>query len=200
MNFNSLKGGFRKVVPALALSLLIAACNNDDAGNTSTSGDNGTGTDTVNMGSGTAQTGNTVTPPADSSARAKRKGRVSASMAADDMNSKIEMDKQGYYGRTEIAPAFTGGQSGLEDYINTNLQYPQQAIDNDVEGTVRVQFAIDEKGNVSNVTTLGEKLGYGLEEEALKVVKNMPKWSAGTVKGKGVKTWRTLPVIYKLEM
>ena len=121
-------------------------------------------------------------------------------MAADDVNAKIEMDKQGYYSRTEISPAFEGGQSALENYINTNLQYPQQAIDNDVEGTVRVQFAVDDKGRISNVSTVGDKLGYGLEDEAMKVVSNMPKWKAGMVKGKGVKTWRMLPVIYKLEM
>jgi len=201
MNFNTLKGGFRKVVPALAFSLLITACNNDDAGNTSTSGSNGMNTDTAsNVGTTTGQTATVPAPTTDSSSRGKRKGRVSTSVAADDVNVKISMDKQGYYNRTDVSPAFTGGQSGLEDYINTNLQYPQQAIDNDVEGTVRVQFAVDDKGRVSNVSTLGEKLGYGLEEEAVKVVSNMPKWSPGLVNGKVVKTWRTLPVIYKLEM
>lgn len=201
MNFNTLKGGFRKVAPALALSLLLTACNNEDTANTSTSGNTGMNADTATAsGSVTAPAANTTAPATDTTTRGKRRGRVSTSVAAEDMNAKMTMDKSGYYNRTEVSPAFTGGQTGLEDYINTNLQYPQQAIDNDVEGTVRVQFAVDDKGRVSNVSTLGEKLGYGLEEEAVKVVSNMPKWSPGLVKGKGVKTWRTLPVIYKLEM
>ncbi|MET0635491.1 MAG: energy transducer TonB [Chitinophagaceae bacterium] len=201
MNFNTLSIGFRKVLPVFTLSLLILACNSDDSGNKSTSGDNGMNTDTTSMGPDGAPLNNTtvVTGPADSSSRNRRKGRISASLAAEDLSSKITMDKMGYYNRTEVSPVFRGGQVGLEDYINANLEYPQEAIDNDIEGTVRVQFAVDEKGKVSNVSIIGDKLGYGLEEEAVKVVSLMPAWTAGTVKGKGVKTWRTLPITYKLE-
>ena len=202
MNFNNLKAGFKKVVPVFALSLVMVACNSNDEGNTSSSGDNGTNTDTTANNTGVAsgaapQSMNTATP--DSGTRTARRGRITAGMEADDMNSKMAVDKMGYYNRTEVAPVFAGGQAGLEEYINNNLDYPQEAIDNDVEGTVRVQFAVDEKGRITNVKTVGQKIGYGLEEEAVKVVSAMPVWTAGTVKGKGVKTWRTLPIIYKLE-
>jgi len=96
-------------------------------------------------------------------------------------------------------PSFDGGQVALETYISNNIEYPQEAIDNNVEGTVNVQFLVDEKGDVSNVKTIGNKLGSGLEEEAIRVVSAMPKWSPGQVKGKNVKTWRTLPITYRLE-
>jgi len=103
------------------------------------------------------------------------------------------------YSRTDVAPAFAGGESALENYIGTTIEYPQEAIDNNVEGKVNVRFAVDEKGNISNVSTLGNKLGHGLEEEAIKVVSGMPKWRPGQVKGKNVKTWRILPINYRLE-
>jgi TonB family protein len=64
---------------------------------------------------------------------------------------------------------------------------------------VNVHFLVDEKGNISNVTTVGNKVGYGLDEEAVRVVSKMPKWNPGQVKGKNVKTWRTLPIMYRLE-
>ena len=80
-----------------------------------------------------------------------------------------------------------------------NIEYPQQAIDNSIEGTVNVQFAVDEQGVISNVSVIGTKAGYGLDEEAVRVVSKMPKWSPGQIKGKNVKTWRVLPITYKFE-
>ena len=62
-----------------------------------------------------------------------------------------------------------------------------------------IQFGVDENGTISNVSTTGNKIGHGLEEEAIRVVSKMPKWTAGQVKGKNVKTWRTLPISYRLE-
>jgi TonB family protein len=130
----------------------------------------------------------------------KRMGKVSATMPTEaDANAKMEMDKMGYYNRTEVLPAYNGGQAALENYINNNIEYPQDAIDNNIEGTVSVQFAVDEQGSISNVSTIGTKAGYGLEEQAIKVISNMPKWTAGQIKGKNVKTWRILPITYKLE-
>lgn len=187
MNFSQLRIGLQGMAAVFGFSLLILSCNNAD------------------------ESANNSTTPADDTARAaispdtahktikKRSGKITAASMAEDPSAKITKDKMGIYTRTEVAPAYAGGQSGLENYIVNNLQYPQDAIDNNVEGTVRVQFAVDEKGNVTNVSTLGNKLGYGLEEEAIKVVSNMPKWTPGQVKGKNVKTWRTLPISYKLE-
>lgn len=187
MNFNQLKIGLQGMAAVFGFSLLVVSCNNADesANNSTTPGD-----DTAKAA---------ITPDTTHKAVKKRSGKITTASMKEDASVKIEKDKMGIYTRTEIAPAYAGGQSGLENYILNNLQYPQDAIDNSVEGTVMVQFAVDEKGNVSNVSTLGNKLGYGLEEEAIKVVSNMPKWTPGQVKGKNVKTWRTLPISYQLE-
>ncbi|RZM12569.1 MAG: energy transducer TonB [Pedobacter sp.] len=194
MTFNQLTAGFKGIATALLFSSLVASCNDDKSGNNSSTGSNDANTDTSSaMSSNAPATG-------DNTAAAKKKtGKASATMNADDANAKMEMDKQGYYNRAEVAPAYSGGQTALEDYINSNIEYPQNAIDNSVEGVVNVQFAVDEKGNVSNVSTVGPKVGYGLEEEAIRVVSKMPKWTPGTVKKKNVKVWRTLPINYRLE-
>lgn len=181
MIFSKLKPKFREIITVFAIITFMTACNNsDESANNSTPKDS----------SSTAVT---------SQLAKKKTGKVSTSIKADDETVKMEKDKIGYYSRTEVTPAYPGGQNALETYINNNIVYPQEAIDKDIEGTVYVKFGVDEKGNVTNVSTVGNKIGYGLEEEAVKVVSAMPSWSAGTIKGKNVKTWRTLPITYKLE-
>jgi periplasmic protein TonB len=129
----------------------------------------------------------------------KKNGKVSASIAVPDKTSPIKTDKAGFYNYTETAPIFAGGQSGLETYINNNLEYPQDAMDNSVEGTVNVIFTIDENGKVGNVKTSGNNPGYGLNEAAMKAISAMPAWTPGKIKGKNVKAWYTLPVTYRIE-
>ena len=190
MKFNSSKFITGSLM-AFAICFLITACNDETA--TKTTGNESTPGDTVGSTS-------TSAPGHDTNTVRKKKGRASiGNTPTADANAKIEKDKMGYYNYTEVLPAYVGGQSALETYINNNIEYPQEAIDNNAEGTVSVQFSVDEQGNISNIKTVGSKIGYGLEEEAIKVVEKMPKWTPGQVKGKTVKTWRILPVTYKLE-
>lgn len=190
MTVNQLKTGVKGLGAAIIFSALLVSCDDDKSGNNSTTtmSEPGADTATTNM----ATTTESATPK-------KKSGRVSTTLVADDQSVKMEKDKMGYYNRTEVSPAYVGGQSAMEDFVNKNIEYPQDAIDNNIEGVVSVQFAVDDKGNISNVSTVGQKLGYGLEEEAIKVVSKMPKWTPGQVKGKNVKTWRTLPINYRLE-
>lgn len=194
MEFRSLKFMSAGIIAATICGL-VAACNNESENNSTSTPV--TGVDTAN--SVTANNSPAETSQATAPAMAKKKkGKISATIT-EDASAKIEKDKMGYYSRTEVSPAYKGGDGALSDYINNNIEYPQDAIDNNIEGTVSVQFVVDEQGNISNVKTIGNKVGYGLEEEAVKVVSRMPKWTAGQVKGKNVKTWRVLPITYKLE-
>ena len=188
MKFNKLKTTLQTLTTGLAIGLFVISCNDDQSANNSTPAVNDGDKDT-------SATANTA-PPAKT---AKKSGKVSMAKTEDQKEEKIVMDKQGIYSRTEVAPAFTGGETALENYILTRIVYPDDAITNNVEGIVNVKFAVDEKGKISNVSTVGQKIGYGLEEEAIKVVSDMPKWTPGQVKGKNVKTWRTLPINYRLE-
>ena len=185
MKFNGLKF-LTGSITAFSMLVFVIACN-DESGNNST-----TANETDSASSSPVSTTDPVK---------KKTGKASAKMTTDaDASAKIEKDKDGYYIRTEVLPSYNGGQTALETYITNTIEYPQEAIDNSVEGTVNVQFLVDEKGNVSEVKTIGNKIGSGLEEEAIRVVSAMPKWTPGQVKGKDVKTWRTLPITYRLEV
>ena len=129
----------------------------------------------------------------------KRTGRISAAVPTIDKSSKMQTDTKGYYNYTETLPAYPGGQSSLEDYISKNLEYPQEALDNNIEGTVTIKFTIDENGKVGNVQTTGTALGHGLDEAAMKVVSGMPNWTPGMINGKKVKAWYSLPLTFKIE-
>lgn len=128
----------------------------------------------------------------------KGKGTV-VMIGANDSKAKMEADKDGIYARAEIMPSYPGGQKSLEKFVEDNLQYPQDALDNSIEGRVVISFDVDETGKIYRPMILSPKLGHGLEEEALRVVKAMPQWNPGKMKGQNVKTKFTLPIIYQLE-
>ncbi len=125
------------------------------------------------------------------------KGKVIV-MESPKMTGSMEADKSGTYSNVEVYPSFPGGNGGLQKYFDNNLKYPENASNDGVEGTVQVMFTVDENGKLSNPHIMGEKPGYGLEDEALRVVKTMPAWNPGKLKGKNVKTNFTLPVKFQL--
>ena len=126
------------------------------------------------------------------------KGKVSTNMESPKASGNEEAtDTEGYY--TNVYPSYPGGNNALAGFFEKNIQYPLQASDNGVEGTVNISFTVDENGKVAGVKTTNSRLGYGLEEEALRVFNKMPRWKPGSLKGKNVKTRYTLPVRFQLE-
>ena len=130
---------------------------------------------------------------------AKRKGKMTINMPAGSNTEKMVKDKEGVYNWAEAAPEFPGGQNALYNYVNKNIEYPEKAIDDNTTGTVRVSFVVDEHGNVTRPQIIGNKLGNGLDEQALKAVSNMPAWKPGKVHGKNVKTRLELPIAFQVE-
>ena len=110
----------------------------------------------------------------------------------------IEMDKEGIYNRTEIRPSYPGGQKALAKFIQDNIVYPETALENGVESSVDVVFAVDENGKVYTPMVKGDRAGYGLDDAALNVVSKMPKWNPGQIKGHNVKSYYTLPISFKI--
>ena len=131
--------------------------------------------------------------------KTSKKGRIILELLKMNPEEKIEADQEGVYNRSEIMPTYSGGENALRQFIETHIQYPDNAINNNIEGTVKVYFTVDEQGKIYAPTILSPKLGYGLEEEALRVVRQMPKWVPGQVQGKNVKAHFTLPIPYKIE-
>lgn len=96
------------------------------------------------------------------------------------------------------APEFPGGSEGLRAYLIDNLRYPEQAKKDGVEGTVAVLFTISEDGSVLNVE-VSHGIGSGCDEEAIRVVKAMPKWKPAIKDGKPAAGQYALPITFKLK-
>ena len=101
------------------------------------------------------------------------------------------------YSIVEEMPEYPGGMDKLVEYLSQNIKYPQQAIEKGIEGKVFVSFIVEKDGSVSNVQ-VQRSLGGGCDEEAVRVVKAMPKWKPGKQRGKTVRVSYTLPVNFKL--
>lgn len=139
----------------------------------------------------------TVAPTTATAKVKKMKASISWTSEADSRGAvvKLEKDKEGVYSRAEVMPEFPGGQEALQKFVEENVNYEQAAIDN-TEGTVRVSFIVDENGKVSKPIVIGQSPDKELKEEALRVVREMPAWRPGTVKGKTVKTRLELPITF----
>ncbi len=183
----------------------LVACNSDDynkGADKNTSDSSAVNSGTVSGADHTAT--DTLSTSATTPKATKRKGHASIIMpaAGSDMTGKTEMvkDKEGVYSNVQVMPEFPGGQNALADYINNHVEYPQQAIDDNTTGTVKVSFVVDENGKITNAHLInGGKVSSGLEQEALRVVNAMPAWKPGQVKGKNVKTRLELPISFQFE-
>ena len=95
----------------------------------------------------------------------------------------------------EVYPSLPGG---LPAFWAKNIRYPNQAREANVEGRVVVNFIIDEEGNLDRCEFV-QKLGYGCDEEVLRVVKLMPKWKPGMMNNKPVKVSFKQAIQFKLQ-
>ena len=98
----------------------------------------------------------------------------------------------------ENEPEFPGGEDSLYAYIARNIKYPEAAKKEKIEGRVFVTFVIEKDGQVSSAKILRD-IGGGCGEEAIRVVKSMPKWKPGTQRGNPVRVQFNLPVSFMLE-
>lgn len=195
---------------AVTLCLFIACQNKTETSNSSNdSTANMVTTPANNDSTATALPANTETAqpttpgsassPTSKTATHKKMGKATAGTIAQNKSGKMQASSAGVYEFSEVRPAYRGGQEALENYITSNIVYPDAALENNTQGTVEVEFTVDENGKIKDAHTLGNRLGDGLDEEALRVVSTMPKWTAGTVKQKTVKSKVTIPITFKIE-
>ncbi|MBR3492376.1 MAG: energy transducer TonB [Bacteroidales bacterium] len=102
------------------------------------------------------------------------------------------------FGMVEEMPGFPGGEVKLMEFIAKNINYPKEAIERSIEGRVFVGFIIDVDGSVTDVKLL-RGIGGGCDEEAVRVVKSMPKWRPAKQNGVFSRVSYQIPVNFKLE-
>ena len=94
-------------------------------------------------------------------------------------------------------PEFPGGIEKLREFLSENISYPGSARKDSVEGKVFVLFLIDKKGKAQNFQ-VKKGVRTDLNNEALRVVKKMPRWKPGEQNGKPVPVWYTIPINFQL--
>lgn len=101
------------------------------------------------------------------------------------------------YAMVEEMPEYPGGEEARLRFLAENLTYPQVAKESGIEGTVYLTMVIDETGSLKDVRVI-RGIGGGCDEEAVRVIKKMPRWKPATQAGKPVSVKYTLPVRFKL--
>lgn len=101
------------------------------------------------------------------------------------------------YQIVEQMPQYTGGEEAMMKYVSENIKYPQAAKDKNIAGRVFVSFVVEKDGSIGEVKVL-RGIGGGCDEEAVRVIKGMPKWKPGIQKGKPVRVSYMMPINFKL--
>ena len=98
----------------------------------------------------------------------------------------------------EQMPQFPGGEAALMKFLQTHINYPPMAAENNVQGRVVVQFVVDKTGKVGEVKIV-RSVDKDLDKEAARVCASLPKFIPGRQNGQAVPVWYTLPVTFKLQ-
>lgn len=125
---------------------------------------------------------------AQSKANANNISKEVAALKTDDKNTKSN---------AFVFPAYQGGKKALSKYIAQNLDYPDLAKENGIEGVVVIEFYIAEDGSIEKAS-VDKSLGFGCDEAALDVVENMTYWSPAQFKGQSITKRMKLPITFSL--
>jgi protein TonB len=125
----------------------------------------------------------------------------------DDVNSKIvkndfdfgpaQEEKETIHVRVEKMPVFPGGNAALLKFLAENLEYPQEAVDMGLEGTVVIKFVVGKDGKAKNPEVV-KSVAPILDKAAMNVINKLPLFTPGEQAGEKVLVWYNLPVQFKL--
>ncbi len=98
----------------------------------------------------------------------------------------------------DALPEFPGGENALIKYLSDKLEYPEKAIQRNKQGKVLIGFVVDKNGKIKDIEVL-ESMGKECDEEAIRVIRSMPKWKAGSVNGQSVNVKFSVPINFILD-
>lgn len=102
------------------------------------------------------------------------------------------------YVNTDVEPSFPGGSKELQKFLITNIKYPKDCKEKGIQGVVKVEFVVTDKGKIEDTKVI-KSVNPELDNESVRVVKLMPDWEPGQLKGKLVSTRIIIPFYYKLQ-
>lgn len=107
-------------------------------------------------------------------------------------------DNDSIYQIVDEMPQYPGGEKAMMEYVAKNVKYPQEAKDKEIQGRVFIGFVVEKDGSIGEVKVL-RGIGGGCDEEAVRVIKGMPKWKPGIQEGKPVRVSYMMPINFKLD-
>lgn len=113
-------------------------------------------------------------------------------------NIEPDTAKEEIFTYVEQMPSFPGGEQAMYQYIKENLRYPEEAMEEGIEGRVYIRFIVSATGVIKNVECM-KAADTSLKAEAIRLVSSMPPWISGKQNGRAVSVYFTLPVSFKLE-
>lgn len=162
------------LIPAVGAAICLAACVGN--GENKSAENNAEAKDTANVDNSKAETTDV---------------KFDSKVAARNSETDTVMDK------CEVMPKFPGGESGMMKFLTENVKYPKEALDKGITGRVLVEFVVERDGSINDVKIM-KSVDPILDNEAIRIVKAMPKWEPGTMNGKAVRVKHTLPVTFRL--
>ncbi len=120
-----------------------------------------------------------------------------AAPAANADNAKIAQDSDVPLVSVDQMPQFPGGEREMLRFIKNNLRYPLSAQDNSVQGTVILNFVVNREGRIINLKVV-KGIGFGCDEESIRVMEKMPAWTPGKQRGQTVLVSFTMPIRFVL--
>jgi protein TonB len=121
-------------------------------------------------------------------------------MITTDSSKKKQVDDYNMvFTKTEIEPDFPFGQTAWTRFLSKNLQYPDEAAANNIQGTVIVQFIVDKEGKTSSVEAVSGPERGGLREEAIRIIKKSGRWTPAVQNGRQVKAYKRQAIVFKLD-
>ena len=127
-----------------------------------------------------------------------KKGNVRITLKNNDPSKSNGTSNREVFVSVEQIPEYPGGMDELMKFLAQNIRYPEEAMKNNIQGRVIVKFIVTDDGSVVDPTIV-KGVDQSLDQEALRVVNSMPKWKPGTVNGKPVSCYFTLPVNFRLQ-
>ena len=101
------------------------------------------------------------------------------------------------YQAVDEMPQFPGGNRAMMAYIGQNIKYPAEAVAKGIEGRVLVQFVVNKEGDLQDIKVM-KSIDSLLDQEAIRVISSMPKWTPGKLKGEAVNIQYVLPIQFNI--
>lgn len=119
------------------------------------------------------------------------------SQAGISFAQQSKSEQGNIYTAAEQMPSFPGGKDALNKYIRKHLRYPKAAMKNATQGKVVVRFVVEADGSISHATIV-RSLDAACDKEALRVIREMPKWDPGMQNGHFVAVYYNLPITFAM--